>query len=361
MENSGLSAVTSNELYVDDVVAALAGEADDGRFEDLSAKVRRAADGIDKRTAEAYGGALVGSLCEDSSDVACLEALLILGLAHRQVLEQHRIDLVTEGKRLAALFERGSRPDDARDVLETLAAHLPQERSIDHELAGIMRRNGDVDELIDRYLARAEEAVAKRRPHDAIPWLQEVLLLDRSRRDVARMIRDLRYSEDERKKRASKRNVILGVVAVISMLISAVVVREVNIFAEYNALPAHQAGNLAVLKGRHAAIGELMQKHTFWTGVYSAASERSALELEIGELEEQLAQEAREAGRLSAQRETLAEAARTRGLRAVQSRDFEAALRDLQHSLELTDETWAHRTRVEADVEAIQDYLRNQR
>ena len=103
-----------------------------------------------------------------------------------------------------------------------------------------------------------------------------------------------------------------------------------------------------------------MAKHTFWAGLYSAAAERSALELEIGELEEQLAQEKREADRLAEQRETLAEAARTRGLRAVQSRDFEAALRDLEHSLELTDENWEHRTRVEADVEAIQAYLRNQ-
>lgn len=356
-----MNAATESNQYVEDIVVALIGNSATGeRVCDIPQQVENAREEIDQATAESFGVSLVESLCEDSSDLEVLEAMLVLGMAHPQSIRKHRIDLVAEAKRLATLLERASKSHQARHVLEALAEHMPEERSIDHELAGIMRRNGDVEELIERYLARADEAVAKRRPLDAVPWLQEVLLLDRNRRDVARMIRDLRYSEDERKKRSVKRNVVLGVVVMISMLISALVVRERDIYSELSLLPTTDSGELADLRGRFDGINAIVDNRRFWFGMYESMSELKVLEVEIAKLEDQLARDEREKQRLVKQRADLAEAARERGLMLARRGEFEAALRDLRHSLELTTDDWKHRQRVLADVAAIESHKAGQ-
>ena len=89
-----------------------------------------------------------------------LESLLILGLAHPQVLNKYRVSLVEEGRRLSALLENQGEPDRARGVLEVLAQHAPQASEVEADLAGVMRRNGDVEEMVERFLHRAEEAAA---------------------------------------------------------------------------------------------------------------------------------------------------------------------------------------------------------
>ena len=78
--------------------------------------------------------------------------------------------------------------------------------------------------------------------------------------------------------------------------------------------------------------------------------------VEIAKLEETLAREEREKERLAEQRADLAEAARERGLMLARRGDFEAALRDFRHSLELTTDDWKHRQRVLADVAAIEQH-----
>lgn len=356
-EHLSLNVATETNQFIEDVVVALIGSAADGeRPLELPQQVERASHELDAETAESFGSALVENLCADSSDLGLLEALLVLAMAHPEVARRHRVDLVTEGKRFALLLERTNKAERAKHVLESLIAHLPEERSLDHELAGIMRRNGDVEELIDRYLARADEAVASRHPLDAVPWLQEVLLLDRTRRDVARMIRDLRYSEEERKGKSSRRNVVLGIVVLVSMVISAAFVREGNIRAEIASLPSGDPNDLIGLKGRLAGIEDILENRVAWLGMYGAINETNRLNSDLAKLEVKLAREAREASRLAGQRTDLAEAARERGLMLARSGQFEAALRDLRHSLELTTDSWEHRERVLADVAAIENH-----
>ena len=349
--------ITEQHDFVEDVVATVLGVSADSHMEvEFGESIHRLREELDAGTAKSYGASLVQSLCEDSSNPRTLAALVVIGIAYPDVARAHRVDLVTEGKRLATLFERAGEPEQARDVLETMAREMPEERSLDHELAGVMRRNGDVDELIDRYLARADEAVAKSRPLDAVPWLQEVLLLDRSRRDVARMIRDLRFSESDRKTRSSRRNRVLGVPLLISTLITSFIVREFDIRSEFRSLAPVIEGDLASFETRLAAIDQLVADNQFWLGMYGVMTERHRLIGDIAELNEQLAREQRESVRLDEQRAGLAEAARERGLMLARRGDFDAALRDLRHSLELTDADWEHRERVLADVAAIEGY-----
>ena len=54
------------------------------------------------------------------------------------------------------------------------------------ELAGVMRRSGNTTELVDRYLERAQLHMQRKEMDAALPWLQEVMALDRNRKDVCR-------------------------------------------------------------------------------------------------------------------------------------------------------------------------------
>ena len=351
------STFADRDLSVDEVVDALVGPSHGGAgAQDLHSQTLRAAKEIDGRTAQSFGEVLVQSLCDDSSNPRRLEALVVLGLAHPEILGTHRVDLVQEGKRLAALLERRGEVDRSRKLLEILAELNPQDRSIVRELASVMRRNGDVDELIERYLANADEGVKRGRPEEAISWLQEVLLLDRTRRDVARMIRDLRYSVEDRKARARARYRIALGVLLLSAIVSAVVLREYTIGRRYQALP--QAGDgEAALVARLAGIDELVDEHRFWFGMFRPMTEREGLRERLVTIEERKARERREVEQVSRQRDTLADASRDRGVILARRGDFAEALRDLNHALELSSESWPHRQRVLADIRAIEETM----
>lgn len=348
------------QVIVEDVVQALTGDpaaAEVGRGEtDLGAQLERAAAEFDRRTAEAFGRALLDSLTEDPGNLRQLEALIILGLAHPEVLERNRISLAVEGRRLAVLLERAGDVDRARCVLETLSGYMPEERTIDHELAGILRRSGNTDELVERYLRRAEVAIEEGRVSEAIPWLQEILLLDRTRRDVARMIRDLRYQEAERVSSRSRRNRMLGLVVLVSAVVTAFVGREVRVHRAQGDLPAVVAGDPDSLYRRKAALEDLIAEHRFWSGLVSATSERDELTQRIAEYEREAARRQRAVEAEVRRRTEMAEAARMRGLLFAERGQMVQALGDFEEALRLADEDWQHREQVAADVAALRTW-----
>jgi len=351
---------SENHLIVEDVVSAITGAVGNGGAEELRFQMERAAAEFDKRTANAFGRALLDSLCEDPGNLRQLEALLILGLAHPDVLEHHRISLAVEGRRLAVLLERSGEPERARIVLELLSRNMPEERTIDHELAGLMRRAGHTDELVERYLHRAEQAVEDGRVGEAIPWLQEILLLDRTRRDVARMIRDLRYQDAERAAQRSRRTRVMLIVFLLSAVLTAVVAREVRLHREFAALPAVDADDAQSLYARYQAIDAFIHDHRVWAGLIGATGERGELRRRINE-HELSANEREVAENADAQQNReMADASRMRGLMNSEQGDFAAALEDFQRALQYADADWPHRQEVERDVEALKKWQAEQ-
>ncbi len=322
-----------NQIIVEDVVSALTGVTDSVSDDDLRTRMERAAAEFDKRTADAFGRALLDSLTDDPGNLRQLEALLILGLAHPDVLNKNRISLAVEGRRLAVLLERSGEVDRARGVLELLANRLPEERTIDHELAGILRRSGNTDELVERYLRRAERAVEDGNIAEAIPWLQEILLLDRTRRDVARMIRDLRYQEADRDARNSRRARVLFFILMFSAVCTAVVGREWKIHREYESVVAVDADDPNTLYQRKAQIEDLIADRRIWVGLFKATAERDSLRERIGQYEIERAatmeREAKEREKVLG----MAEQARLRGLMFSERGEFERALTSFKKSL----------------------------
>lgn len=349
--------IAEEHLLVDDVVAALTEPDDETRERGLREQMERAAEEFDKRTALAFGKALVDSLCEDPGDVRRLEALLILGLAHPHILEQYKVSLAAEGRRLSALLENRGEEERARGLMELLAQHAPEDRGIQQELASMMRRFGEVDELIARCLARADEEVSAGRPMDAIPWLQEILLHDQSRRDVARMIRDLRY--DEMAKEASKKRTgrLALVVLALSLGLTALFMRERSIRSAYEALPAAPADDMQALSARLAGVEGLLEDNSFWFGMMGAVSERSELRERVDALEAAEAEHDRVVEGIAYQRQAMAESARLQGLELVARSSFEDALYQFQRALELSPPDWDRRERVIRDITAIQAHI----
>ncbi|MFT5051061.1 MAG: hypothetical protein ACI8QZ_002468 [Chlamydiales bacterium] len=351
-------ATANKTLIVSDVVSALTGTVDvPAEGTDLRGQMERAAEEFDKRTATAFGKALLDSLTEDPGNLRQLEALLILGLAHPDVLKKNRISLAVEGRRLGILLERAGEVERAQSVLELLSAHMPDERTIDHELAGLMRRSGNTDELVARYLQRADAFIAHGKVADAIPWLQEILLLDRSRRDVARMIRDLRYEEAERKVRSGRRNRLLLVLMLAATMITAVVYRELEVKREFGRMPTATGLEEEGVMVRLEAIQDFIASKRFWAGYFGATAECSKLQARLDELGQQAA--ARAAAEAIETQRTLemANMSRVQAIQAVQRGEFALALATFRSCLEFDIPDWQYREQIEIDIQALVDHM----
>jgi tetratricopeptide (TPR) repeat protein len=343
---------------VDDVMEALAGPAEGGdrSADNFREHVERAEAEFDVAEVARSIQALVQRLGEDPTDLRALESLIVLGLAHPDALEHDHVPLGQEGKRLAVLFEHRGEHDRAHVLLEMLSERMPTDKRIGHQLASMLRRNGKSDHLLDRYLTRANEAVAANRPQDAIQWLQEALLVDRSRRDIARMIRDLRFQIAERRTR-SLRGVRRALIAccVVGVL-SAVVWWERRVETAYSALPAADVRDLASLRERLAALDGLMDTYPLWLGMWRASGERADLRVSIQKVVAEQAEAERVREEEHARSLAHAESANLRGDAHMDNGEFMAALDDYRECLSVAPPDWPNRARVEANIAAIEQW-----
>ncbi len=324
---------------------------------DLEAQVARAAAEIDARAALSHCQRLRSQLDQEAHGAEELEALLILGLAHPAALEAQGFALAQEGKRLALRLEQDGKPERAQAILELIAARLPGDRLIDHELASMMRRTGNADRLIDRYMRRAEECVSSGSSKEAISWLQEILLVDSSRRDVARMIRDLRWGDQEKRNRWRSRTraaiILLGIVAVAALGVQ----RELSVAERFDAVPAAIPGDLNSLRQRLERIDQLQQEVVFSLRQFDASQEKAMLTADITRLEAKAAQA--QVTRRS-QREAsvaIAESARKQARLYAQQNRFEDAITQFERALAEGPNDWDQRKQVMIDVAAIREWM----
>lgn len=349
---------TDSERPVADVVEALLGSDHESAEPcDLEAQAARVVDEVDAQTAEAHCRSLLAHLADDPQSVRELEALIVLGLAHPDVLDAHRIPLAQEGRRLAHLLERDGHAEHAQQLLELIASRSPEDRQIDHELASMMRRTGNADRLVERYLRRAEECVASDRTKEAISWLQEVLLIDRSRRDVARMIRDLRWGDQEKRLRWRTRLRTSAIVLVLVTAVLLVVQRERDVAARFAAVPAAIGGDLASLRQRAEQLDRLQEENPFSVRLFEAARERARLQVEITQLEAKSAQQ--QLARRS-QRESelaIAESARKQGRILAQQDRYPEALEQFERALASGPGDWNMRAQITRDIAAIREWI----
>lgn len=344
---------------VDDVIASVLGvdPSEGDERPDLEDQIERVAEEYDRRTAESFCRTLIDYLTEHPRSVDELEALLMLGLAHPRLLSRHRIPVLQESRRLAVLLEDQGEPGRAQGILEAVASRNPDNKALDHELASMMRRNGNGDRLVQRYLRRAEVAVREGRRKDAITWLREVLLIDRSRRDVARMIRDLRYEEVETKVAWRKRLQLACVVLFLFALASGFFAREWLIGQRYATLPETKPGDIASMQLRLEELDHLIAANPLWLGMFRAGRERVRLRTGIDKLQALAAEQDRIAMEERETRVQMADSARMVARMAAEQGAFDRALAKFREALRVAPPEWEPRERVESDIQAIEDWM----
>lgn len=348
------NSATDRNLIVEQIVSTVLG---DETAPDLHEQIDRSSRVFDQNTASSFVRALLEHLTAHPDDLREHESLIVLGLAHPHLLQEYKIPLAQEGRRLASRLEGVGETTRAQELLEVLAHGNPNDRGVDKDLASIMRRTGNVDRLVDRYLMRAEEAVGDGRRRDAITWLREVLMLDRTRRDVARMIRDLQYEERETKEGWKRTLRMVGLSVVVLGLGVGFVFRELHVARSYEQLEIAAPGDVESLRHRLSSLDSLIAGNPLWLGMFKAGRERADIRAEIDVLEAEQAESARlEADRV-AELKIHAESARMRGLLLVEQREFGAAAAEFRRALELAPSDWGHTQRLEADLAAIDELL----
>lgn len=354
--------VAADPLAVEEIVNALTGPLDQrtGKESSLAEVLSRVARDLDRRAAVECANVLADCVLAERPRTGELEALVILGLAHPRLFQKYGLSLANEGRRLSLLLENDGRWKRAKELLELLAQLHPEDREIQQDLASLMRRTGGVDQFIERCIQRAEEEARAGRYMEAVSSLQEVLLHDQSRRDVARMIRDLRYEEMAKRLRRRSRTRLALFFCFLAVACTALVLRELGIQKRYAELPEAAYEDEVALRTRLAAIQSLVEQHRFWLGYFVAVDEQSLIQRQIDSLEGRESARQREEIRELEQRQAMAESERAKGLAAIEQGDMRDALSHLRTALELCTEDWEHKERVSADVAAIESWMEGQ-
>lgn len=334
-------------VFVDEVVCALTGGLGAVPPRSLRDSLDRAAADFDEHTAEAFARALFEALEANPGDLRQREALLLLGLAHPAVFERHSISLASEAQRYAQLLEMHGEHERAREVLALAPAA--------HAAAPLA---GETQATIQSLLARSEECIQRGYPRQAEEALREVLELDPSRSDVARMLSTL-HSRTVRKRHLRKGVVVAGLLSIGIMLgVAGVVRHEQRLRSSYAALPPAASEDPASLQARLDALEALVDGQLPWSGSLGAIRERDQLRLAIQARQARVAEQQRQA--VLAREQQLREAADLRASARVLVAGGECgrAIEQLSRALALGGEQWDARPAVLADIAAIEAWQR---
>jgi tetratricopeptide (TPR) repeat protein len=346
------STSTEQRLPVlEEVVATLTSAAGSGYggAAALRAGMRRATDQFDEHAAAALARSLVDCLCKSPDDVRVLETLVILGLAHPGALAQHRISLVTEGRRLAFLLEKAGQFERAYCLGELIAERAP---------AAVVGVSAEDTAAVEQLVRDAELAAVRGRTEAAIRCLEEAQRLDPARPDLSRAIRDLRRKQ-ELKSKGAKHSLKLAIALVLfSGILTTVAVREIRIWGRWKAIPEANSDDVAAMRARLAGIESLLDSEVAWCTMPFALLDRDLLKHDIelrsrpivpASTDVPSAAEEIQNGKAYADAET----ERTTGLKLAQEGHIDEAIQHLRRALKIAPPDWYPRERIEADVAAL--------
>lgn len=352
----------SNSLIVRDATLAINGVNASGN--DPEAHVRARVDEartLDDSTVKDCAEVLRASAGASGGDPDVLEALVVIALAHPAIAQEYDLSPQVMGRRLAARLERTGEAARALAVLRLLVEYFPGNDALEREMAALMRRQGMVQDLAERYLDRAEELLAKGQEDEAVAWFREVLLLDRSRSDVARRIRQLKSDREENLRVGKRRKRLILLSLLLSASSVAVVQRETSLSQAYKSLPPASSSDASAIERRLVQVERFVSRHPIWHGSLNAMKERNKLRYEL-RLEEGRRQSEEDQDTDTAfqpSQNERADQARKRAYNLIYgSLDYVGALEQLLQALQLADEDWVDREQTERDIESIEAHLK---
>lgn len=147
------------------------------------------------------------------TDLAARERLVELTVG-RSDLGVKDFDPTRTGKELVDLYLEIGEIERVRSILERLLRDNPFDVELKKSLVNVHTKAGDTKRVIELYESIAEDLVQAHKPLEAIKFLQKILMLDRSRKDVSERIRSL-YVLDERRRSRRRSIVALCVLGVV--------------------------------------------------------------------------------------------------------------------------------------------------
>lgn len=326
---------------------------------EIARLIERAREDLDADTAQTWALGVLEVLSANSEDALALEALLVLGLAHPQVHQRHRIGMPQEGRRLAILLERSGDAVRAEHLLEVLIDQNRGDTALQTELSALVRRSGTLGRKVERHLRAAEEAVQQGNRAEAVRWLREVLALDPRRRDVARMIRDLRFEETQVRAGWVQRSRVALVACLAVAVVAVLIGRERRISEEIAALPAAKPGDLLSTQERLAALQEVFDANLAWVTMWSAGQERAALKTEAERLSAAEADAKARLAEARARARILADAELAQARVAADRFEFDSAQAHFEQALRLAPQGWESRGQVEREIALLVEWKRD--
>jgi len=142
-----------------------------------------------------------------------------------------------------------------------------------------------------------------------------------------------------------------------SLVISFLVMYQVQIKTMWNELPQAAAGDLETTQVRLAAVTKFIDSHPFWIGSYTESGERSRLNAEVVQLRTAKTVVDSQEGSDLVNRRLEAESARARAGQLVLREEYEGARDSLLHALEVAPEDWDQAGQVKKDLAAIEQEL----
>ncbi|MCA8942216.1 MAG: PQQ-binding-like beta-propeller repeat protein [Planctomycetes bacterium] len=134
------------------------------------------------------------------------------------IAERDGFDPVAHGKELVDLYLEIGDIERVRSILEQLLRLNPEDLELKKRLINVHSKAGDTRRVVELYESIAEDLIQHRDPIEAIKYLQKIVMIDRSRRDISERIKRL-YEADERRRSRRRSLVMLGA---LMMLLSVV-------------------------------------------------------------------------------------------------------------------------------------------
>lgn len=129
----------------------------------------------------------------------------------RPELSTEDFDPLQVGKDLVDLYLEIGEVERVRVLLEELLREHPNDIELKKSLINVHTKAGDTRRVVELYESIAEDLTRNGDPIQAIKYLQKVMQIDRSRKDISERIK-LLYRVDERKRSRRRSLVALGLV-----------------------------------------------------------------------------------------------------------------------------------------------------
>ncbi|MBK9384591.1 MAG: PQQ-binding-like beta-propeller repeat protein [Planctomycetes bacterium] len=291
------------------------------------------------------------------TDLAARKELVRIGLQAPDVARAAGYDAQALGRALHKNFTDAGDFDGARELLGWMIEANPDDMELRRALITCVTASGDQKALIELYEQTADHLISRREPSKAIPYLQKILMIDRSRNDVKERIKDL-YKADERRRHRRNGTVTLalcaGFLAVLGGLFAfyersaAAVLETVDVDSMISRSEFDQAKEaLDGFRERYPLSLSAFRSNELVAKVAAAKRGHEAkLELERQQLQRLRLEQAKRATEILDR----ARATASRG-------DLVGALSGLRETLAAAPEDWKNSAEVQSEIAGVEDYL----